>query len=167
MGKSPRVRFPGQTGIATVKPAPTFLDRLRGQRRHDSFETKSGSAVSGATVQAVWAPADVYRGQHGEPGWWRVGMGENSVLEQPTPVLIQFADGLFAAVTALPGFIASIICDEKGVAALVYREVYSAETSAAATESAISELELGGLRADAATNFAVELRQLQQAEPVL
>ncbi len=165
--KFTRFTFPGQSERAAAKPAPTFLDRLRAQRRPDSFETKSGFAVSGATVQAVWAPADVYRGQHGEPGWWRVGMGENSVLEQPTPVLIQFADGLFAAVTALPGFIASIICDEKGVAALVYREVYSPETSAAATESAISELERGGLRADAATNFAVELRQLKHADPVL
>src|SRR5260370_10180224 len=162
-----RLTFHGQSERGTAKAAPTFLDRLRGQRRPDSFETKSGFAVSGATVQAVWAPADVYRGQHGEPGWWRVGMGENSVLEQPTPVLIQFADGLFAAVTALPGFIASIICDEKGVAALVYREVYSPETLAAATESAISELERGGWRADAATNFAVELRQLKHADPVL
>src|SRR5258708_12817629 len=94
-------------------------------------------------------------------------MGEKRGVEEPRPVLIQFADGLFAAVTALPGFIASIICDEKGVAALVYREVYSPETSAAAPESAISELERGGLRADAATNFAVELRQLKHADPVL
>src|SRR5260370_33925494 len=101
--KFTRFTFPGQSERATSKPAPTFLDRLRAQRRPDSFETKSGFAVNGATVQAVSAPADSYLSQHGHPRWWRVGMGANSVMEQPTPVLIQFADGLFAAVTALPG----------------------------------------------------------------
>src|SRR5258708_12554508 len=94
-------------------------------------------------------------------------MGEKRGVEEPRPVLIQFADGCVGAVTGLAGFIGSIICEEKGVAGLVYREVYSPETSAAATESAISELERGGLRADAATNFAVELRQLKHADPVL
>jgi hypothetical protein len=152
---------------AAAKPAPTFLDRLRAQRRPDSFETQSGFAVSGASVQTLWAPAGVYRSQHGEPGWWRVGIAETTPLEQASPVLIEFANGLFAAVTALPKFIATLVCDEQGVSALIYREVYAPETTAATAERAISELERGALRADAATNFAVDLRQFKHVDPVL
>jgi hypothetical protein len=147
-----------------AKPAPKLLDQLRRQLRPHSFETESGFAVSGASVEAIWARADVYGRQHGEPGWWRVG---NSPLKQASPVLIEFTNELFAAVTALPGFIASIVCDENGASALIYRKVYSPETSAAAAERAISELEGGRLRADTATNFAVELRRSKHADPVL
>lgn len=154
-------------GPRVSEPAPTFLDRLRGQRRPDSFETRSGFAVGGLAVQAVWAPADVYRGPHGDPNWWRIGETKNSVLKQATPVLIEFANGLCAAVTALPNFIASMVCNETGVSALIYRKLDPTEQPAATVERVVSELESGTLQADAATNFAVELRQSKHADPVL
>jgi hypothetical protein len=84
----------------------------------------------------------------------------------PAPVLIELASGAFAAATALPDFIASVVATDRGVAALVYREVHSAPEVGRATEDAIGRLERGALRADDATDLAVELRQGKHVDPV-
>jgi len=85
----------------------------------------------------------------------------------PAPVCIEFANGLFFATTALPNFIGSILYDDRGVSALVYREIYSPPASAKSTEQAIAALESGALRADVAMDFAVDLRHLKHVDPVL
>jgi hypothetical protein len=82
-------------------------------------------------------------------------------------VLIEFEDGMFAATAALPQFIATVLRDGRGISALIYRPVYEAPDTAAAAEFAIAQMESGALRADDATNLAVELRKMKHADPVL
>ena len=144
-----------------------MLNALTEQEVPHAFETEAGFAVEGQQVVAVWTPDDAFAEVHGDARWWRVGGSKRSYqLERPTPVLIEFASGLFAATTALPRFIASLLCDERGVSALIYREIHTRRTIAVDTERIISELERGALRADAATDFALDLRQDKHADPV-
>jgi hypothetical protein len=82
-------------------------------------------------------------------------------------VLIEFEDGMFAAMTALPEFIATVLRDERGISALIYRPVYELPGTASAAEFAIAKMESGALRADAATDLAVNLRQMKHVDPVL
>jgi hypothetical protein len=82
------------------------------------------------------------------------------------PVQIELASGVFAAATALPDFIASVVATDLGVSALVYRAVHAPPQVAKATEDALGELERGAIRANEATDLAVELRQGKHADPV-
>jgi Caspase domain len=141
-------------------------EQLRDQERPDAFETRSGFAVDGEAVVGIWTPDGVVAETHVRPNWWRVRRANEVVLQQPAPVLIELAGGLFAATTALPDFIASIVATDRGVAALVYREVYGHQEIATATEDAIGRLERDALRADDATDLAAELRQGKHADPV-
>jgi len=83
------------------------------------------------------------------------------------PVLIEFEDGMFAATAAVPGFIATILRDNRGISALIYRPVYEAPDTAASAEFAIAKIESGSLRAGAASDLAVDLRQKKHVDPVL
>jgi hypothetical protein len=146
---------------------PSVLERLRDQPRPPSFETGSGFAVDGAEVTRVFAPAGIVAEQHGQASWWRIGGPDTAPLSKPVPVLIEFADGPVAAVTALPDFIATVLRDQRGVAGLVYREVHSPPTIAAPTEQAIAALDKGALRAESVLDLAAELRQQKHVDPVL
>ncbi|MGE0702630.1 MAG: hypothetical protein AB7P22_01700, partial [Vicinamibacterales bacterium] len=160
---------PGGTGIVVppTKPTISVEEQLKRQTVPQSFETGSGFAVDGAIVRSVWTRDHIRAEVHGQPNWWRVGPDTSQRLDEPEPVLIEFVNGLFAATTALPNFIASVICDERGVSGLVYREVYARRTIATETEKAIGLLENAGLRADAKTDLALELRHDKFADPVL
>ena len=141
--------------------------QLRAQARPTHFETGSGLAIDGDQVVAIWTPDDItVELDPNGPGWWRVRPANSQYLDKSAPLLIELAGGNFAAVTALPNFIGSLVVKDGGVAGLIYREVYAAEGVANATERAIGELEGGGLRADAATDMAVELRHGKHADPV-
>jgi hypothetical protein len=122
--------------------------------------------VEGDAVVGIWTTPDVIAEVDTRPDWWRIGREDGAVLTRPAPVLIELASGVFAAATALPDFIASVVATEHGVAALVYREVNAEAQSTTATEDAIGKLERGALRADDATDLAVELRQAKHADPV-
>ena len=74
---------------------------------------------------------------------------------------------MFAATTALPGFIASVLRDERGISALIYRQVDAMADTAATAELAIAKMESGALRVDDATDLAVNLRQMKHVDPVL
>ncbi len=141
-------------------------DRLRTQERPQSFETHSGFAVEGEAVVGIWTTPDVVAEVHSRPDWWRIRPGNALLLVQPAPVLIELASGVFAAATALPDFIASAVVTDRGVAALVYREIHTSPQVANATEDAIGKLERGAMRADEATDLAVELRQEKHKDPV-
>lgn len=141
-------------------------EQLRDQERPQAFETRSGFAVDGDAVVGIWTRRDTVAESHGRPNWWRVRPANEPRLTLPAPVLIELAGGLLAATTALPDFIGSIVTDERGVAALVYREIRARPDIATATEKAIVALERGGLRADEATDLAAELRQGKHADPV-
>jgi Caspase domain len=147
--------------------ARTLEDQLRTQDRPTHFETGSGFAIEGDLVVAIWTPPDVTAERDlGGPGWWRVRPANAQWLDRPAAVLIEFASGNFAAVTVLPEFIGSLVVKERGVAGLVYREIYGGPEVATTTERAIGELERGGLRADATADMAVELRREKHADPV-
>jgi hypothetical protein len=141
-------------------------DQLRWQHRPNHFETRSGFAVDGVGVVGMWTTPDLVAEVDVRPDWWRIHPAERVFLELPAPVLIELASGVFGAATALPDFIVSVVATDHGVSALVYREVYSEPQVAKATEDAIGRLERGGLRADAATDLAVELRHGKHVDPV-
>jgi hypothetical protein len=77
-----------------------------------------------------------------------------------------FESGVFAAATALPDFIASVVATDRGISGLVYREVHAPPHVTRATEDAIGRLERGAILAEEATDLAVELRHGKHADPV-
>jgi hypothetical protein len=151
------------------EPQPSLSEKLRAQPRPPGFETRSGFAVGGDTISRVWTTPNVFAGEPGAENWFHVGPPDASPLQQPAPLLIEFPDGLFAAATALPRFIGSMLRDKSGVSAIVYRAVQSVEPgfNAASTEDALTKMETGGLRADELTDLAANLRKNKHADPVL
>jgi hypothetical protein len=142
-------------------------EKLRDQDRPTHFETGSGFAIEGDLAVAFWTPGDVtVEIDRGGPGWWRMGSSSGQWLQYSAATLIELASGNFAAVTALPEFIGSLVVRGRGVAGLVYREISAGPEVATATERAIGELERGGLRSNAATDIAVDLRRGKHADPV-
>ncbi|MFF5076239.1 hypothetical protein ACFY36_04260 [Actinoplanes sp. NPDC000266] len=140
--------------------------RMRTQNRPDHFETGAGFAVDGGQVTGVWTADGVHAGAAGRPDWWHVGLPGVVPLRHPAPALIHLAAGCFVAVTALPGFIGSVVATSTGAAALIYHDIYAPPGEARATEAAIGELERGGLRAGDALDLAAELRLGKHMDPV-
>jgi hypothetical protein len=160
------MEFVAGTGASTTPAAPALLDQLRNQSRPTHYETGSGFAVEGMPVKAVWTTKDVFARPDGPGAWWQVGQFSGGLLDHPSPMLVEFVDGLFAAAVMMPNFIATILRDPRGVTALIYREIHMQREVASATENAIVEMEQGALRADRATDLAVELRQGKHFDPV-
>lgn len=144
-----------------------LIETIRNQPRPDHFETGAGFAVDGGSVTGIWTPADLLAEKLSQTNWWRLEHKSNFELRKSEPVLIEFDDGVFAAVAAIPHFIATIIRNERGVSALIYRRVYEPVDTAADAERVIAEMERGALRADDAINIAVKLRQAKHSDPVL
>lgn len=153
--------------IAAVPKAPPLIKKMRRQPRPPTFETGAGFAVEGGSVIGVWTPAGVLAESHGQPNWWRLRHRSDARLLTSAPVLIEFEDGIFAAATAMPGFIATALREPRGLSALIYRPGYAPADTAAAAESAIAAMEKGSLRAKDATDLAVQLRHEKHADPVL
>jgi hypothetical protein len=153
-------------GAGEITPALS-LEQLRGQPRPAAFETGAGFAVAGGDVSHVWTPDGVFAESHGQSNWWRIGQQQGYQLANSAPVLLEFADGKFAAVAAMPQFIATVLRDARGVSALIYREIHMPSDSAENSEKAIVALENGGLRANDAIDLAVKLRQWKHVDPVL
>jgi hypothetical protein len=150
------------------KAGEALLKRIRAQKRPQSFETRSGFAVEGVDVKSVWTTADSRAGRkQQDSNWWHIGPPNASELVRPLPALIEFADHRFAAVAALPRFITSVLCDQRGVSALIYRPVGFPPDSNAAAEQAMATLENGALRPDLASDLATALRYNKHYDPVL
>jgi hypothetical protein len=143
-----------------------LVARIRLQERPIAFETGAGFAVEGGSVKAIWTTRNV-RAESVQSNWWRLNTTAQPRLVRSAPVLIEFEDELFAAVVALPEFIATIIREDRGVSALIYRRVHEPRETAAAAEWAIGMMERGALRADAVTDMATELRKEKHSDPVL
>ncbi|HVT30123.1 MAG TPA: hypothetical protein VHE81_19070 [Lacipirellulaceae bacterium] len=166
----PTIPANSEVSASDTGPNQQMLAQLRNQSRPDHFETGAGFAVQGLPVRGVWTTSDVFAERdsgdaHGQ--WWRIS--EHFVggeLRQPTPVLVEFADGNFAATVMMPKFIATILYGRSGLSALIYREIGTQRDVAAVTEEAIAEMESGVLRANRATDLAVELRQGKHSDPV-
>jgi hypothetical protein len=172
------IQAPGRrrgAGAGTRAPAPRprrpeeppLKKELQQQERPEAFETGSGFAISGDQVLTIWTTPDLYAEPAGRPDWWRLGLRRSPPrLHTPAPVLIELASGRFAAVTAMPEFIASLIIGERGVRGAVYRGVHSPREWSARTEEILQQMESGPLRADMTTDLAIELRQGKHADPV-
>jgi hypothetical protein len=153
--------------IASSRSASLLMEKMRSQPMPRIFGTRAGFAVEGASVRALWTTADVVAESHGQPNHWRLHNQHHPALLRAVPVLIEFEDGTFAATTALPEFIASVLRDKRGISALIYRPVDDIADTAATAEVAIAKMESGALRADDATDLAVNLRQMKHVDPVL
>jgi hypothetical protein len=148
-------------------PAPTLMEKIQSQPRPLKFETGAGFAVEGGPIRQVWSYADVFAESHGGPNYWRFSSRPHPVLREPAPVLIEFEDGMFVAATALPGFIATVLRDERGISALIYRPMDDIADTAATAELAITRMESGALRGSDASDLAVNLRKKKFRDPVL
>ena len=149
-------------------PRP-LLDRMRALRMPQGSEMSPGILVDvdDVPVRAIWTtPRIIARPSH-HRGWWHLSDPDGYWSPEPSPLLIEFEDDLVAANLALPEFIGAILRDRNGVPALVYRELYSEPEYYQGAEEAIVAMENGGLRADAATDLAVRLRQNKHQDPVL
>ncbi|WP_437995464.1 hypothetical protein WMF26_29720 [Sorangium sp. So ce185] len=152
----------------SVKEKLSMEKRLHDLHAPTHFETRAGFAIEGARVAALWTPPDAFaEAQDGEARWWRVGERDGFELGKPVPVLVELADDTYVATTALPDFIGSILCDDCGSSALVYREVGSARSASEAAVKALGRLERGELRASDVLDEAVNLRQEKHVDPVL
>ncbi len=151
-------------------PAQNLAQRIRDQQIPTHFETGSGFAFEGAQPVALWTSPAQFAGIGGRPDWWHIGDSNPGWLQKPAPALVELANGQFLALTALPHFIASVLCDSKGAQALIYRELYSEiyqqDTGQMAID-AILHMESGSLRPAFVADKAVELRQLKHADPTL
>lgn len=150
-----------------AEETPSLADQLKDQKRPNHYETGCGFAIDGQKVAAIWTGPGVFAEVQGAPNWWRVGEHPDQRLRQPAPVLIEFTHGQFAAMTALPDFIGSLLVNPLGVSAVIYRGIYSSPGSAAMAEDVLSRLEQGDLRAADAVDLAVNLRQEKHADPVM
>jgi hypothetical protein len=160
-------RVGGRTGHAAPAPEQTLRARMAQGQGSPISGLAAGFAVDGAQVQAVWAPRGVRAArQDAQTGLWRVEREDGQPLQATAPVLVQFADGLFAALAIMPRFVASLFRDARGVAAIVYRNVDSPDEAIDTTE-ALARLDSGALRADVVIDLAVMLRQAKHADPVL
>lgn len=146
--------------------APTLLQRLREQTLPRGFETGSGFAVEGAEIRRLWTPERVLAAPDMNAGWWTVQESDDDRLNEPAPILIEFTDDRLAAVAALPGFVTGLVCDRRGVSAVVYRRSDS-DAGAQTTEDVIGQLERGALRADAVTDLAAKIRVEKHIDPML
>jgi hypothetical protein len=158
---------PSPSPAPAVPAAPAIDQELREQHRPGHFETRAGFAVDGEPVAAVWTLPGIFAERHGAPNWWRVGQHQGFQLQHPTPVLIEYANGNFGAVTALPGFIGSMLVRSRGAAAMIYRSMDAAFEPTTTAEKAFRYLEKGSLRADDVADLAIALRQGKHADPVL
>ncbi len=146
---------------------PSLLSRVQQQERPESFETGAGFAVEGGNVKALWSRDHVIAKVRQRDNWWSVGSRTRLELTAAEPILIEFSDGVFAAVTAFPKFITAVMREKRGVTALVYRESYAPSYVAVGTEEAIAAMESGTLHANSAIDLAVKIRPYKHADPVL
>lgn len=160
----------GEVGVAGTRKSSGTLNRIRNQPRPTGFETRAGFAVEGGEIRAIWTRIGVIAEPHGSANWWRLRHDQSSILVRPEPVLIEFQDDIFAATTAIPEFISSILRDERGMLAQVYRPVTygpGAPPIEDAAEFAIAKMEADSLRIDDAADLAVKLREFKHVDPVL
>ncbi|MEP6832911.1 MAG: hypothetical protein ABJB74_05925 [Gemmatimonas sp.] len=150
-------------GTLSSKPG----SKLNGDApRPFGFKTGSGFEVKGRNVLRLWVPQNCVATIFGNTNCWRIRTADGRELVEPAPVLIEFDGGLSAAVTALPDFLTSVVCDERGVSALTYRGI-GRELGTASSVKAIEQLERGVLRADDVRELAMSLRADKHVDPVL
>jgi hypothetical protein len=142
-----------------------LIHRLWDQPLPEGFAEYAGFAVKGE-AKALWLPAGMTAETAGSAAWWFVH-DHGAAPPGAVPVLIEFANGDFAALTALPGFIADVETGMRGVHAVVYYKTGAELECAEAAEKAVGRLARGVLRADGVQALAVQLRHDGIMDPTL
>lgn len=144
----------------------SLIKQIRSVERPKAFETEAGVAIKGGVIRHCWTPENIIAVREA-PALWRIREKQAPFLNISAQALFEFEDGVFCAVTVLPRFFSSVLRSEKGVSALIYQEAYAPVETRTLAEMALAQMEGGALRADAATDLAVNLRQMKHADPVL
>lgn len=156
--------------VRKTDPGQTLLARMQNQQVPENFETRSGFALDGGPIRAVWAYPSLVAQSAGRPDWWRVGRPGQQHLINPTSVLIELNSGLFLALAVMPWFIAALVSEDRGLQGISYRDLsYGAEyeDTGNLAAKAMGRLESGSLRADSIADLAVELRRYKHVDPIL
>jgi hypothetical protein len=148
---------------AITQPGPSVAERIKTQEQADPG-LGTGFSVEGGDVCAIWTPPGVIAERYQRDNWWQVRMNHNLPF---VPVLVEFADGMFAAITVIPNFTIALLREPRGIASLVYEPVYWQGEISTITKTAIGRMEVGGLRADDAVDLALEFRNLKHQALVL
>lgn len=148
------------------KAAAAFYERLRKQRLSNPW-VRTGFLIDGAEVLRLWSSENVLVHRWDQSNSWRIHIHQDTRVREPAPLLIEFANGRYGAVTVLPRFLGSIQTGESGISAIVYRGEYSFPDDTDSAERVLSQLEQGAVRAADMRDWAVNLRQGKHADPVL
>jgi hypothetical protein len=143
-----------------------LLRRMRRQRLPRGTEVETGFAVDGARVSRLWTPPHVDAEPASNVQWWRVHDSGAGWLREAAPVLIELADGRFAGAAALPNFTGSILCDQSGVSAVLYRPAYG-EARIPETEKVLAALERGAIGPEQVVKLATKARFDKHIDPML
>jgi hypothetical protein len=148
---------------------PTILDLFRNQPIPSGESVFAGITASASDAVALRFSAAFAARKLDVGGSWEVGdLTSRAFLSEPAQVLIEFSDSYFASSVVLPGLFTSLVRDRFGANGIVYRDLqFPDESGAVLTENALVALESNTLRADAARDFAVKLREYKHANPIL
>jgi len=125
--------------------------------------------AAGPEIVAIHSRADTGVERSPSPGAWSVGPIAPPYEPGSAPVLVEFSDGVLCPIAAYPDCSIAIVRDAVGATAISYHDHKFGvpALTPGSTERAIAEMEAGALRADAAVNYAVELRDQKHSNPVL
>jgi hypothetical protein len=137
--------------------------RMRAHPEVD-FDSDTGFVVEG--LRDAWSVPDIAIARGELRDSWQLLRPDGAFRDAPVPVVLELANGGFAAITCLPMYIAAITLDRGGVSALVYRFILSSGSSMP-SEIAIAAMESDHLDPSAALDLAVGMRFLKRVDPVL
>lgn len=127
----------------------------------------TGLSVQSRQTTRLWLSSGAVSRPVGSSRTWSVSGRGGAELQDCAPALVEFSDGLFAAIVVLPRLFASLSRDDYGATRIVYCNLQDSAAILAPTEAALSALDRGALRTDEATDLAAELRRWKHADPVL
>jgi hypothetical protein len=151
------------------KPTPILRQVSAQVLRPPGHGVLSGVAVSGAGAGArrLWLGEHALARKIARVDSWSIRQRGLRILGLPTPALLEFLDGRFAGIVALPDLFTSVVRDQFGVTGIVHHDLRMHSIFAAPVEAALAALDRAALRADAATDLAVQLRIKKHSNPVL
>jgi hypothetical protein len=160
---------PEQVAAARASQQREIVDFFNGYQhegeRPTHFETGAGFALAGTTVRNAYLGHRANAVNVRDAIWWRIVPDDGPLLTLPLPLLVELRYGTWAGAAALPNFVATFTVNEGRVVSLIYRGMYSPEVDRG-TENAVAHLRAGALATDAAYDFAANLRDAKEQDPV-
>ena len=136
---------------------------------HRSAQTKLPIGHTGVKVHTdspcrLWCarPRDWH---NMEPSHW-VHQSSEAAPPDGKPLLIEFVDGRFAAITGITDFTVNVLDNNNGISGLFYFPGHDHVYAPMKTAEALAAMEMGDSPADVLVNFAAELRYGKHTDPV-